>query len=203
MEYPKKVHIYLCDDGERGELEDLAKEFGAHYLARKRHDFAKAGNYNYALKQSSSPFVAVFDADMRPSKDFLMKTMPFFVKRKKLGFVQTPQCFRNPDIFQARFSKKMPCEQDYFYRYIQLARNNTQSTILCGTNCVISRAALKEVGGFARATIAEDVATGMLMEAKGSARFADRAGVPARFTEGAQNQKKRAEARLQEKALFR
>ena len=169
MKYPqsKKVHIYLCDDGERDELKKLAREFGATYLARTKHDYAKAGNYNYALKNSDSPYVAIFDADMCPDKNFLMKTMPFFLKEEKVGFVQTPQAFKNPDIFQARFTTKLPLEQDYFYRYIQLARNNNNSVILCGTNCVISRQALSEAGNFALATIAEDIATGMLIEAKG------------------------------------
>ena len=169
MKYPepKKVHIYLCDDGGRDGLKKLAREYGAKYLARTTHNFAKAGNYNFAVKHSDSPFIAVFDADMRPEKNFLMKTMPFFMVEDKVGFVQTPQCFNNPDMFQSRFGARMPLEQDYFYRYIQLARNNNNSVILCGTNCVISRQALKEAGGFAQATIAEDVATGMLMEAKG------------------------------------
>ncbi len=169
MHYPdlKKVHIYLCDDGNRPEIARLAKKCGVGYITRKKNDYAKAGNYNNALKQTESPLVAIFDADMRPKKNFLLKTVPFFVTEEKLGFVQTPQSFRNPDIFQARFGSQMPFEQDYFYHYIQLARNHANSTILCGTNCVISRQALKASGGFAWATIAEDVATGMIMESKG------------------------------------
>jgi cellulose synthase (UDP-forming) len=38
---------------------------------------------------------------------------------------------------------------------------------MCGTNCVLRRSALKKVGGFARSSIAEDVATGMMIESKG------------------------------------
>lgn len=169
MKYPdpKKVHIYLCDDGGRKEFKKIAKEFGAKHIVRDVHNFAKAGNYNHALKQSESPYVAIFDADMRPEKDFLLKTVPFFVDNEKVGFVQTPQSFRNPDIFQSRFGTKLPFEQDYFYHYLQLARNNSNSVILCGTNCVFAREALKKAGGFAQATIAEDVATGMQIEAKG------------------------------------
>ena len=167
LEYPKKIHVYLCDDGERDHLRKLAAKYGATYLGRKSHYSAKAGNYNHALKHSDSPYVAFFDADMCPKKDFLLKTMPFFAKYQKVGFVQTPQSFRNPDFFQSRFSKQMPCEQDYFYKHIQLARNNINSTILCGTNCVVSRQALKEVGGFSQTTVAEDIATGMLIESKG------------------------------------
>ncbi len=169
MNYPdkKKVHIYLCDDGNRKGLADLAKKYKAKHLTRANNKGAKAGNYNHALKETKSPFVAIFDADMQPEPNFLLRTVPFFVKYDNIGFVQTPQSFNNPDIFQARLSKKMPFEQDYFYHYIQLARNNVNSVILCGTNCVISRKALKDAGNFAEESIAEDVATGMLIESLG------------------------------------
>ena len=169
MKYPsrRKVHLYLCDDGNRKELKGLARKYKAEYLARGKHKGAKAGNYNYALSKSNSPYVAIFDADMCPSENFLLKTVPFFVKYEKVGFVQTPQSFNNPDIFQARLGAKIPFEQDYFYHYIQLARNNTNSVIMCGTNCVLARKALESIGGFADRSIAEDVATGMLMESHG------------------------------------
>ena len=167
MEYPRKFDVYVCDDGGREEIAALCKKMKVKYIARRDNKGAKAGNYNNALTKTSAPYIATFDADMCPKKDFLLKTMPFFVKASNVGFVQTPQSFKNPDIYQARLSAKIPFEQDYFYHYIQMARNNINSTILCGTNCVISRKALKEAGGFAEKSIAEDIATGMLIEAKG------------------------------------
>ena len=167
MEYPKKFDVFVCDDGSRAEIAALCKKMKVKYISRHDNKGAKAGNYNNALEKTSAPYLATFDADMRPTKKFLLKTMPFFVKASNVGFVQTPQSFNNPDIYQARLSAKIPFEQDYFYHYIQMARNNINSTILCGTNCVISRKALKEAGGFAEKSIAEDIATGMLIEAKG------------------------------------
>lgn len=167
MEYPRKIDIYVCDDGNREEIASLCKKMKVKYITRYDNKGAKAGNYNNALSKTKAPYIATFDADMRPKKEFLLKTMPFFVKGYNVGFVQTPQSFNNPDIYQARLSAKIPFEQDYFYHYIQMARNNINSTILCGTNCVISRKALKEAGGFAEKSIAEDIATGMLIEAKG------------------------------------
>ncbi len=167
MEYPKKFDVYVCDDGGRAEIAALCKKMKVKYISRHDNKGAKAGNYNNALSKTSAPYIATFDADMRPTKKFLLKTMPFFVKASNVGFVQTPQSFNNPDIYQARLSAKIPFEQDYFYHYIQMARNNINSTILCGTNCVISRKAIKEAGGFAEKSIAEDIATGMLIEAKG------------------------------------
>lgn len=170
MEYPKKekVHIYLCDDGNRAEIRELAKRLGVFYLAREEHKDAKAGNLNYALTHSNAPYIAVFDADMIPKKDFLMKTIPWFTK-EETGFVQTPQNFYHPDLFQYNLyaQDKIPNEQDYFYRVVQIAKNKSNSVIFGGSNAVLSRKALKEIGGFVTGVVTEDFATGIEIEKKG------------------------------------
>lgn len=96
----------------RKEMRELAKRMGIKYLDRPDNKGAKAGNLNNALKNSKSPYVVTFDADMIPQKEFLLKTIPYLVdaelknKKKKekdkikLGFVQTPQAFYTPDLFQ-------------------------------------------------------------------------------------------------------
>lgn len=171
MRYPnkKKVHIYICDDGNRKEIKELCKLLRVNYICRKDNENAKAGNYNNALKQTKSPYVAMFDADMCPNEKFLLKTIPFFIKEYRVGFVQLPQSFSELDFFQAKFKflNKIPFEQDYFYHQIQMAKNNTNSVVCCGTNMVMSRKALEDIGGFATKTITEDIATGMLLEASG------------------------------------
>ena len=55
MKYPDKdkVHIYICDDSGRKEVEELAKHMKINYLSRKDRSHAKAGNLNNALKHSS------------------------------------------------------------------------------------------------------------------------------------------------------
>ena len=171
MKYPEpdKVHIYICDDGNRLEIQNLAEELGVNYISRSSRKDAKAGNYNNALKKTSSPYIATFDADMAPTEDFLISTIPFHFKEKKVGFVQMPQSFINPDIFQYRFNldKKIPFEQEYFYHSIQIAKNKTNSVVFCGTNALFSREALEATNGFATDTLTEDIATGMLIESKG------------------------------------
>lgn len=170
MKYPSKskVHIYLCDDGNRSEMRDLALKYNIGYISRNNNLNAKAGNYNNALRKTRSPFIATFDADMKPSPYFLLKTIPFFVKYDDIGFVQTPQSFDNPDIFQLRYGvyNSIPFEQNYFYHKIQSAKCCNNSLIYCGTNAVLSRKALNDIGGFAVNTITEDFATGMLIESK-------------------------------------
>lgn len=191
MEYPdlQKVDIFLCDDGNRKEVKELAEHFKIHYLAREEHKGAKAGNLNHALKNSKGELVVTFDADMMPMSDFLMECVPYFMpdltnakkieqeqgikakkKRKgKIGFIQTPQSFYNLDLFQYNLysEENIPNEQDYFYRDIQLAKNKANSVIYGGSNTVLSREALEEIGGFVTNVITEDFATGMLIQSRG------------------------------------
>ena len=171
MKYPskKKIHIYLCDDGRRQEMKDLCKKMKINYLDRKDNKDAKAGNYNNALKKTHSPYIVTFDADMQPKPEFLMKTVPHIIANKDVGFVQIPQNFRNPDIYQIRFKLigKLPHEQDYFFNSIQMAKNKTNSVIYCGTNTVFLRKALEEAGGFATESVTEDIATGIIIESLG------------------------------------
>lgn len=172
MSYPdkSKIHIYICDDGNRANIKKLAENLGVNYLSRITNKNAKAGNYNHALNHITSPFVATFDADMAPTPNFLLTTLPFFFTgTDEIGFVQLPQSFNNPDIFQLRFKleNKIPFEQDYFYHSIQIAKNATNSAIYCGTNALFSRKALNSCNGFAIGTISEDIATGMMIESKG------------------------------------
>lgn len=110
-----------------------------------------------------------------------MRTIPYFVdaemknrglpqrKMVKLGLVQTPQSFYDPDLYQYNLYSegRIPNEQDYFYRYIQVARTKSNSVIYGGSNTVMSRSALNAAGGFYTDAITEDFATGIMIEKKG------------------------------------
>lgn len=172
MDYPdkSKVHIYLCDDGHREEMGKLCAEMGGvTHLTRETHKDAKAGNLNYALSVTHSPFIVTFDADMIPRSDFLTACIPYMLSEEKVGFLQTPQTFYNPDLFQYNLyqENRMPNEQDYFYRDVQVARNRSNTVIYGGTNTIISRQALEEVGGIVTGVITEDFATGVRIQSKG------------------------------------
>lgn len=193
MDYPdkSKVHIYICDDGSREEIEHLAKHMNVGYLKREEHKHAKAGNYNHALNNTTSPLVATFDADMIPMSDFLISLVPYFLlpfyekidgewrkkdhvseeelNRQKVGFVQSPQSFYNADLFQYNLysEEKVPNEQNFFFRQVQLTRNTNNTAIYGGSNTILSRQALLEIGGFYTKSITEDLATGLLIQSKG------------------------------------
>lgn len=169
--YPdkSKVHVFLCDDGNRDTAAALAHQFGFEHLSREDNSHAKAGNLNNALRNTNSPLVVTIDADMIPRSNFLMRTVPFFINNDAMGFVQTPQSFYNPDTFQYNLfmEDEMPNEQDLFFRLVQVGRSKYNATIYAGSNTVLSRKALEEIGGFATDTITEDFATGMQMQSVG------------------------------------
>lgn len=197
MKYPdkSKVHIWICDDGYRQEVKELAERMGVGWQGLQNNKLAKAGNLNNALAHTSAPLVVTFDADMIPTRDFLMETVPYFFLPKmkklkdgswversekeidpnyKIGFIQTPQNFYNPDLFQYNLyaEGKVPNEQDYFFREINVSRNKSNSPIYAGSNTVISRQALEEVGGIATGTITEDFETGIHIQGRGYSCYA-------------------------------
>ena len=178
---PSKMHIWVCDDNRRPAMRQLAEEMGVGYFDRPDNKGAKAGNLNHALGLTSAPYVVTLDADMIVRSDFLLKTIPYFVDAEKkafgkpkneqvrLGFVQTPQAFYDPDVFQhALYAEHIvPNEQDFFYRTIEAAKTSTNSVIYGGSNTILSREALEAIGGFYTESITEDFATGMLIESAG------------------------------------
>ncbi|MDH6367834.1 MULTISPECIES: glycosyltransferase family 2 protein [unclassified Breznakia] len=193
LKYPdkSKVHIYLCDDGNRAEVAQLAKDMQVGYFGFDGNKHAKAGNLNYALPKTHSPLIAIFDADMIPTSDFLIETVPYFFqdkmikdkntnkwrlrtadekyKGKKLGYVQTKQAFYNADVLQTNLYSEdtQPNEQEYFYHSVNVARINTESSAFAGSNTVFDREILEEVGGFATHSITEDFATSIDILGKG------------------------------------
>ena len=167
MAYPKnKFKVYVCDDGRRDELKALCKKYGVNYITREDNQGAKAGNINNTLKYIKGDLFLVLDADMIPKKEFLQKTIGYF-EDEDLAFVQTPQCYYNKDMYQSNLKKYIPNEQDFFMRDVQEARAYRGAVLHVGTNAVFRRKFIDEIGGYPTCSITEDMAVGMLLQAKG------------------------------------
>lgn len=167
MDYPHQT--WLLDDGNRPEMAALAGELGCRYLARTENNDAKAGNLNNALTHSRADFIAVFDADHVPHKDFLSRTLGFF-RDEELAFVQTPQDFYNLDSYQHRRHRRLSyiwTEQSLFFRVIQRGKDRWNAAYFCGSCAVLRRSALESIGGFATGTVTEDLHTSIRLHKKG------------------------------------
>jgi cellulose synthase (UDP-forming) len=168
MEYPK-FHVYILNDGfvakkeNWKDLEVLADKLGVHCITRTVPGGAKAGNINHAFRITRSPFVVIFDADHIPHSDFLKKTMKYFID-SRMGFVQSPQYYKNHELNEV--TKGAWEQQVLFFGPICKGRNRLNAVTMCGTNMVIRREALEQVGGISD-SIAEDFVTGMFIHDRG------------------------------------
>ena len=189
MRYAQKK-VCLLNDGfvakkeNWRDIELLARDLRAEGLpveciTRTTPGGAKAGNINNALRYTESPLVAIFDADHVPHRDFLEKTVGYFgagaeaqasvaelrADRRKVGFVQTPQYYKN---FAKNYLTSSSWEQqELFFGPICKGKNRLNAATMCGTNMLISREALSEVGGMCTESIAEDFVTGLFMHERG------------------------------------
>jgi cellulose synthase (UDP-forming) len=169
LDYPaNRLAIYVLDDGGRDEIKALAEEFGAKHIARGDRTHAKAGNLNFGLKHSDGELILILDCDHVPVTSFLKETVGFF-KDKKVGFVQTPHHFYNPDCYRKNLflEQELSNEQDLFFHVIQPGRNRNNSAIFAGSVAVMRRAALEEIGGCRTETAIEDLHTGMELHSRG------------------------------------
>ncbi|MBF2046169.1 MAG: glycosyltransferase [Elainella sp. C42_A2020_010] len=167
MTYAYK-QIYLLDDTRRPEVKALADELGCHYLTRPDNRFAKAGNLNHAIHQTSGDLIVVFDADFVPTTNFLTRTIGFF-QDPQVALVQTPQSFYNPDPIARNLGLEnvLTPEEEVFYRQIQPIRDGAGSVICSGTSFVVRRSALEAMGGFVTDSLSEDYFTGIRLSAQG------------------------------------
>lgn len=164
-----KINVYILDDGSRDWVEAFAKQAGVHYIKRDEHNHAKAGNINNAMKHTSGEFITIYDCDHVPSSDFLTSTVGWLVHDKRIALVQTPHHFYSPDPFEKNLhlDRGMPFENSLFHDYIQKGNDTWNAVMFCGSNAVMRRSALEEIGGIAVETVTEDAHTSLKLNRRG------------------------------------
>ena len=169
LHYPN-FKVWVLNDGfvakkeNWREIEELAKLLGANVITRKTPGGAKAGNVNNALRTTPAEFFALFDADHVPHPEFLQRTMGYF-RDEKMAFVQTPQYYKNKDKSLLTFSAWE--QQELFFGPICQGKNRLNATFWCGTNAVIRKKAVYDIGGIPENNIAEDFLASLFMHQKG------------------------------------
>jgi len=197
LTYPNKHIFFLDDTrydkpGEdprqmveyRAQIDDLCRRIGVN-LFRRPWRGAKAGMINDFLdyladkpvpeatlsvfedrpREGAEKYVIVFDADMNPLPDFVEPLVAFMEKYPKLAFIQTPQYYSN---FEANLvAKAAGLQQAVFYEYICEGKSAQDAMFCCGTNVILRRQALLEVGGFDETSVTEDFATSLRFHMNG------------------------------------
>jgi cellulose synthase/poly-beta-1,6-N-acetylglucosamine synthase-like glycosyltransferase len=120
----------------------------------------KAGALNKALELTdpSAEFIAVIDSDYQVAPHWLRSVMPGF-DDPKVGIVQAPQDYR--DSQESLFKSFLYEEYTGFFRIGMVERAEHNAIIQHGTMCVIRRAAMERIGGWAEWCITEDTEFGL------------------------------------------
>ena len=143
IRYPHRT--WILDDGNRAELRALAEAEGIGVITRSedwagmpRH--AKAGNLNNALLVTEGEFLMILDADQVPKPEILDHTLGYFTD-EQMALVQTPQYFVNvPD------DDPLGSQAPLFYGPIQQGKDGWNAAFFCGSNAIIRREALMQLG---------------------------------------------------------
>ncbi|MBL0715241.1 MAG: glycosyltransferase [Desulfosarcina sp.] len=165
MEYPAGRHeIQVLDDSSDETRRIVARKVARlrkrgidirHILRTDRSGF-KAGALKNGLVSARGEFVAIFDADFVPPKNFLLRAIPFFLLQSELGFVQARWGHLNEsDSIVTRFQA---IGIDGHFMVEQWARNTNRLFMnFNGTAGIFRKAAIIEAGNWQGDTLTEDM----------------------------------------------
>jgi cellulose synthase/poly-beta-1,6-N-acetylglucosamine synthase-like glycosyltransferase len=165
LDWPRdRLHIQLLDDGRLENHEALTEAVAAvmpegvryEILRRGSRNGFKAGNLAFGLKHSEAPYVAIFDADFVPPRDFLRRTVPTLMADRGLAFVQARWGHANRE--ENWLTAAQGFLLDSHFAVEQEARFRLGLPIsFNGTAGVWSREAIEDGGGWTGDTLTEDL----------------------------------------------
>ncbi|HTT34772.1 MAG TPA: glycosyltransferase [Thermoplasmata archaeon] len=171
LDYPRdRFAVQLLDDStDRGtvaELEALCQRLGVAFLHRTHRRGFKGGALNDGLAAfpGRPDLIAIVDSDYVVTPAFLRTAVPPF-RAPAVGFVQTPQAYRNAQ--RSAFARWYALADAYFYRVVQPVRARVQSLIFCGTMGLVRRSALRSAGGWSETCVTEDAELSLRLLALG------------------------------------
>lgn len=187
IDYPRHLfEIQILDDSTDETSESLAhlarslRAQGIHvdHIRRGNRQGYKAGALAHGLERARGEFIAVFDADAVPPRDFLKRTLPHFAD-PKLAFVQTR--WGHLDREHSLFTRLQAIAIDAHFKVEQFARSRAGYWFnFNGTSGVWRRQAIEDAGGWRADTLTEDLDLSYRAFMKGwTAAYVDDLEVPA------------------------
>ena len=174
IDYPAdKIEIQVLDDSTDETSEIIArkiallqqKNISIHHIQRDNREGYKAGALKHGLSLATGEYLAVFDADFLPPKDFLKRTIPFF-SDKAIGMVQTKWGHINKET--SLLAKLQAIALDGHFSIEQQGRNAAGYFInFNGTAGVWRKQAILDAGNWQADTLTEDLDLSYRAQMKG------------------------------------
>jgi len=174
MDYPRSKHeIQVLDDSndDTREMVDAcaarlkAEGVNISVIRRTNRVGYKAGALQHGLENTKAEYIAIFDADFVPSHDFLKKSIPFFLKRPRLGLVQARWTHLNRQASLLTRGQAMGIDGHFMVE--QAARSwNGLYMNFNGTAGIFRRQAIETAGGWQHDTLTEDMDLSYRMQLK-------------------------------------
>jgi cellulose synthase/poly-beta-1,6-N-acetylglucosamine synthase-like glycosyltransferase len=174
LDYPAgRLQIQVLDDSNDATV-DLIRPLVDHYrengiriqyIHRTRRKGFKAGALNEGLRKATGEFVAVFDADFMPDRDWLKKVIPHF-QDPKVGFVQTRWGHKNDRYNLLTLWESLALDGHFIVE--QGARAGAGLLMsFNGSAGIWRKAAIEDAGGWKADTLTEDLDLSYRCEFKG------------------------------------
>ena len=164
IDYPKdKMEIQVLDDSTdettsivAKAVEEKKKEgFDISHVRRGTREGYKAGALKAGMKIAKGEYIAIFDADFLPQKEFLQKTLSYFTD-DKVGMVQSRWEHLNGDY--SIITKAQALALDGHFVIEQTVRNKSGFFInFNGTGGVWRKKCIEEAGNWHADTLTEDL----------------------------------------------
>lgn len=164
IDYPKdKLEIQVLDDSTDESLKISAKHIqllqktglDIKHITRTNRTGFKAGALKEGLKTAKGEFIAIFDADFLPKKNWLKSTIPHFTD-KNIGVVQTRWGHLNKDY--SLLTQVQAFALDAHFTLEQVGRNSKGHFInFNGTAGVWRKACILDAGNWEGDTLTEDL----------------------------------------------
>ncbi len=174
IDYPRELlEIQVLDDStdetvgliKRLVKEKRAKGFDIKHIHRENRKGFKAGALKEGLKSARGKFIAIFDADFLPKKDFLKKTLPHFFS-PEIGLVQTRWEHLNEDY--SLLTKIQALALNGHFVIEQTVRNQSGFFInFNGTGGVWKKECIEDAGNWHDDTLTEDLDLSYRAQMKG------------------------------------
>ena len=163
LDYPAdKLEIQILDDSTdetrqiiAGKVGQLSRAINIKHVHREIRTGYKAGALKDGLATATGEFIAIFDADFMPARNFLQKTIPHFID-EKVGMVQTRWAWINKTY--SLLTRVQAFALDAHFSVEQVGRNIHNGFInFNGTAGVWRKSCILDSGNWQADTLTEDL----------------------------------------------